>query len=149
MRTPEAEDGGESEALRWRCCPLADEFPRSLVFVATFVGVVVAVRLAFGGFAYALLAAGLLAASLARYFLPTAFRLDDAGVTVRFLGRARRLPWEQVRRVSVQPTGVFLSPSEGLSRVDSFRGMFVRFGGNADEVVRFVRSKANLETEAA
>jgi hypothetical protein len=106
--------------------------------------VCVAVYLAFGGLGYALLAAGMLAVSLSSYLLPTWYELGATSVVVRFLGQAREIPWSTVRRVSVQRDGVYLSPAEQPSRRDRFRGVFLRFAGNADEVVSFVRSKASV-----
>lgn len=129
------------ETVRWRSCPLKDDLPRSLVLVGVYVGLCALVGVAFGGAGYALLSAVLLGASLARYFLPTDFELDEHGVTVRFLRQARKVPWSRVRRVSVQRAGVYLSPFEKASRLDSFRGTFLRFADNSDEVVSFVKSK--------
>lgn len=94
--------------------------------------------MAFGAAGYGLLAAALLTVSLTRYFVPTDFELDEQGATVRILGQARRVPWEKVRRFSVHREGVHLSPFERPSRLDSFRGTFLRFAGNAERVVSFV-----------
>jgi len=129
------------QTLRWRSCPVIDDFPWSLLLVATVAGVCVLAGIAFGGVGFALLSAALLGVSLARYFLPTQFELDAQGATVRLLGQARRVPWTRVRRVQRGARGVFLSPFERASRLDSFRGTFLRFAGNADEVVRFVESR--------
>jgi hypothetical protein len=109
--------------------------------VAASVAVCVAAGVGFGGAGYALLAAAMLAVSLARYFLPTWYELGEAGVAVRFLGRVRAVPWSQVQRVATHREGVFLSPFERPSRLDPFRGTFLRFAGNADEVVSFVESR--------
>ena len=143
-RCGQAASHAAPESLRWRSHPVADEFPRSLLNVGVLLGASVAVAVAFGGAGYGLVAAGLLGLSLARYFLPTDFELDGEGATVRLLGHARRVPWDAVRRVLVHREGVFLSPFARRSRLDSFRGTFLRFAGNADEVTRFVRRQATL-----
>jgi hypothetical protein len=41
----------------------------------------------------------------------------------------------------VDKNGVLLSPFAGRSRLENFRGVYVRFGQNKDQVVNFVRSK--------
>jgi len=138
------------ERLCWRSCPLVDQFPRSLLLVGTCVAVCVGAGIAFDAAGYALLSAALLAVSLARYFLPTGFELDEHAVTVRFLGQARKVPWSHVRRVLVQPRGVFLSPFRRPSRLDSFRGTFLRFAGkagNADKVVSFVQDRVPMASQ--
>lgn len=134
--TPSA---GMTPALSWRSWPLADDAPRSFLLVAVTIGVCVLVGVAFGGIGYGLLAAGMLAVALGRYFLPTRFELSESGVTVRFCGQTRHMDWSDVGRVVVQEAGVFVSPFAAPSRLDSFRGVFVRFVGNGDEVVTFVR----------
>ena len=126
------------QKLAWRSHPVVDDFPRSLFLVAVAAAVCVGVGLSFGGAGYGLLAAALLFGSLARYFLPASYELDAVGVTVRFLGRTRRVHWSEVRRVAVFRQGVHLSPFERPSALDPFRGTFLRFAGNADEVVIFV-----------
>jgi len=118
-----------------------DDYPRSLLLLAVACAACVGVHFAFGGLGYALVAAVLLGCSLARYFAPTWYELDEAGVAVRFLGHSRMVPWGEVRRVLVHREGVHLSPFERPSRLDSFRGTFLRFAGNADEVVSFVESQ--------
>ena len=123
---------------------MADEWPGSLAKVAVVAAMCAAAGVAFGGAGYALLAAAFLVLSLARFFLPSRFVLDAAGVTRRSAGGRGQLAWSQVRRVVVGQAGVFLSPFERPSRLDSFRGLFLPFAGNAAEVTEFVRGKTNL-----
>ena len=130
-----------AETLCWRSHPVVDDYPRSVLLIAIVAAVCVGAHVAFGGVAYAVLAAAFLAVSLRSYFLPTWVELDEAGVRLRFLGRTRAVAWGEVRRVDVHKEGVHLSPFPELSRLDSFRGTFVRFAGNADEVERFVRRR--------
>lgn len=143
------EDDGEPRALQWRSWPIVDDFPRSLVLLAALAGSAAAVGVAFGGLGYALLAAALLSISLGRYLLPTAFELDQSGAAARFAGQRRRMAWGEAKRVSVQRRGVYLSPFERPSRLESFRGLFLRFAGNANEVVRFVERQTAMASEAS
>jgi hypothetical protein len=131
-----------SGGLRWRSHPLVDEFPRSLLCVGAVAAACAAAGFAFGGAGYALVSGGLLAVALARYLLPTEYELNEAGARTRFLGSTRLLPWNGVRRFDVDRAGVHLSPFAEPSRLDPFRGMSLRFCGNADEVVEFVRRRA-------
>ena len=125
----------------WRSHPLVDEFPRSALLPAAILGASCAVALAFEGLGYGLVAAAVLAASLGRYLLPTRYELREDGAVVWFLGRGRLVPWGEVKRVEVGHEGVFLSPFARRSRLDSFRGTFLRFNGNRDEVLGFVHEK--------
>jgi hypothetical protein len=131
-------EGAVAERLCWRSLPVVDDYPSSLCLVALVVLACVGAGLSFGGLGYGLLAAALLGLSLASYFVPTRYELDEAGVRSRFAGHSRRMRWDEVRRVSVAKGGVHLSPFERPSRLDSFRGILLRFAGNRDEVIRFV-----------
>lgn len=135
-----------SGTLSWRSLPLVDDYPKSLLLAPVSVAVCVLAGLAFGGALAAILAGVFLLISMSRYVLPTYFHLDDGNVTVRFLGHASRMPWSDVQRLSVDRVGVHLSPFKQPSRLDSFRGVSLRFAGNADEVIRFAKDKV-LETE--
>ncbi len=137
--------GAFQERLLWRSRPLADDFPRSILFIAAFLAASAAVGTVFGGAGYALLAAALLAVSLGRYCIATVYTLDGRGITVRFLGQSRTVGWDRVKRVCEGPRGVFLSPFERPSRLDPFRGVFLRFSnGNGEKVLRFVRNKSQI-----
>lgn len=138
-----SQDGPENAplaagCLRWRSHPVVDDYPRSLLLVAAVMAVCVGVWASFDGIGYAAIAAAFLLGSLARYLVPTRYELDAAGVSVRFLGHGRSVAWAAVRRVGVHPEGVQLSPFERASRLEAFRGIFLRFAGNRDEVVSFV-----------
>jgi hypothetical protein len=115
-----------------------DDFPRSILLVAVVVAVSAGVAVSFQQPGYGLLAALILGIGLSRYFAATRYELDSDGVLVRFLGQGQRMAWQDVRRVLVHREGVHLSPFAQPSRLDSFRGAFLRFAGNADEVTRFV-----------
>ncbi|MBM4036674.1 MAG: hypothetical protein FJ291_33485 [Planctomycetes bacterium] len=137
-----------AERLQWRSHPVVDDYPRSLLLVAAVIAVCVGVWISFDSAGYAALAAAVLAGSLARYFVPTHYELDSDGVSVRFLGHLRRVGWGDVRRFFVAPEGVQLSPFEKPSRLEAFRGTFLRFAGNGDEVVRLVEGQVAAHRKA-
>jgi len=131
-----------AEMINWRSRPLVDEFLGSLLFVAIFVAVCVGAGVGFGNVGYGVLAAAMLVMGLGRYILTTGFVLDTTGVTISYFGQCRTIPWAEVHSVCVGPKGVFLSPFEKPSRLDSFRGVLLRYSNNnSDEVVEFVRDK--------
>ena len=127
-----------SQTVRWRSLPIVDDYPRSLLFVAVVLAGCVGAYFVLLG-AGVLLAVGLFGVTLGNYYLPTRYELDEHAVRVRFMGRLQEIPWGRVRRVDEHKAGVFLSPFPEPSRLDSFRGTFLRFSGNAEEVLTFVR----------
>jgi len=127
-----------SDVLEWRSWPLRDDVPKSWLLVAVVVAVCVGVGFSFEGAGYGLIAALILGVGLSRYFLATHYCLDETGVSARFLGQTQRMVWDDVQRVLVHREGIHLSPFPKPSRLDSFRGVFLRFAANADEVTRVV-----------
>lgn len=79
--------------------------------------------------------------SLSSFLLPTTYRLTENAVEVRSLGVARVRPWTEMRRMTVDQTGVFLSPFEKRSWLEAYRGVRLLFGGNRDQVVAFVEAR--------
>ena len=139
----QAADAG-AESLCWRCHPLVDDYPRSVLLLAAIAAACIGAAVAFDGAGYGVIAGVLLCVSLGRYLLPTRFTLDGDGAEVRFMGQTQRMAWSQVRRVSRHPKGLFLSDRPTPSRLDSFRGLLLRFADNADEVTSFVEDKATI-----
>jgi hypothetical protein len=77
--------------------------------------------------------------SLAAFFSPTWYTLSERGVAVRTLINKYDRPWTNYRSHWPDKHGVLLSPFPYRSRLENFRGLFVRFEGNRDEVLAFVK----------
>jgi hypothetical protein len=94
----------------------------------------------FGAVAWAVFSAAVLVLTLARYFFPTEYTLDETGVRARFLGIERARSWAEIRALYAHRDGVHLSPFGSPTALDPFRGIFLRFAGNRDDVLRFCES---------
>jgi len=82
--------------------------------------------------------------SLSSFLCPTRYRLTDDAVEVRSLGVMRARPWSEMRRMTVDRTGVFLSPFEQRNWLEAYRGVRLLFGsegGNRDQVVAFAEAR--------
>lgn len=93
---------------------------------------------------YAVIAAVVLFLSTMKYYFPVRYRLDGDGVRRWYLGFEKFRPWSDFRNIYVHDDGVFLAPFEKPSRLDAFRGLYVTYGRNKDEVVAYARRKLNL-----
>ena len=128
--------------LRWTVHPLRHEPPvKTALLVLIILGVPVLVALAFETPAFGFLAAVLLTASMSRYFAPTRYALLQEHVLIAHLGARRTTPWGRIRRHAVLPDGVFLSPFVRPHRLDPFRGCFLRYRDNRDEVIAYVEAR--------
>ena len=124
--------------LSWRYHPAAKNKAKT---------VLVAMVVAFFGFftwwysqstIFAFLAAVILTASLGVFFFPTRYTLTEENLTVEFLGTKQVKKWGNFVRAEPEKNGVFLSPFACKSFLEHYRGVFVRYDGNKEEVDRFV-----------
>lgn len=130
----------EPAVLQWTIHPLAEEPRVKSILLATFiVGLPIGAVFSFDGLIHGVISLVVLAASLSRYFLPTRVTLNSEGVHTSHLGWRRQRSWREFRRADVHEDGVFLSPFARSSRMDSFRGYFLTFADNRNQVTRFVQ----------
>ena len=91
-----------------------------------------------------ILAVLIMLGSLSPFFLPTHYELDNKKVKVKFFFNTKEKEWSTFRSFYVDKSGVLLSPFERPSRLENFRGLYVRFNRNREEVVDFVKSKIQI-----
>lgn len=80
---------------------------------------------------------------MAEYLFPREFRLTEQGVHAS-CGPFQKLflAWEDVKRATHGPDGVFVSPLSRPSRLDRFRGITLPCDGSLkSEVLDYIRSK--------
>lgn len=129
-----------SDVLCWEDHPLRSESPFRSAALAGLIAVsAVAAAVGFGHWIYGAFSLVVLLLSVSRYLFPTYYKLDGTGVASRHLGLGRSRRWDEFYRVDECADGLFLSPFERPRRLDTFRGIFLRFHQNREEVVYFVR----------
>lgn len=161
---PAARKGAAS--LTWTAWPARERPLAAAVLVggAVVLGVLVAKGTQDGVLGVA--APLVVLASLSSFLFPTHYRLTDESVEVRSIGMVRVRPWSEMKRMTVDRTGVFLSPFAGRHWLEAYRGMRLLFeterggarrekgaaaaeggppmaggGGNRDQVVAFVETR--------
>ncbi len=130
----------DADAITWVSLPIRDEpWHKSalLILIVAATAAIAALQAIFWG-ALALL---LLFILLGPYFLPCRFEVSERGVKKFFPLFNRDRPWDVYKRYVPQRDGVFLSPFPAPSRLDSFRGDFLRFSRTTDRerVMELVR----------
>lgn len=98
--------------------------------VAALAGVVL-----FRSVGFALIGFIVVAASTSEYWLPQSFKVDRNGATARYGMTITAINWADVKRVIPDEQGVKLSPLAGDGRLNAFRGVYLRFNGNREEVL--------------
>jgi hypothetical protein len=139
----------EGTLLEWTCHPMKR---RPLVTAAVILFVVILAVLVYvitSSRFMTLLALIILFASLAKFFLPTTYRFSDRRIAIKTTTQTLYKEWRLFRSYYPDKNGVLLSPFAGPSRLENFRGIYVMFNENREEVLEVVKSQvqANLERE--
>lgn len=136
-------------SVHWVSLPVRHAPWKGLVLVLVVGATAAAVFLGTGSPGWTLLSVVLLLAGVHDFLLPTTYRLSEEGVSSRILWYRRHKPWSSCRSYWVDAHGVLLSPFSGRSRLESHRGLYLRFAGaDRQAVVRFVQSRINRPTPA-
>ena len=142
------EGHGVDGPLCWEVHPLRQEkASKSLSLIVIVATVSWSTAYSFGHFGYGLLSLCVLVLSMAHYFFPSRYKLDEIGVSRDILGRQTRRVWTEFRRVDTRSNGLFLSPFARPSRLDSFRGFFLPFHAEGDQVVYYVQQHVDLRAD--
>ena len=132
----------QPDLLSWRV-HLAARSPRKAAIAALAILLAgVLAHLAWPGLPLGLITVGLLFLSAADFFLPIHYRITDRDISLRSGLSLRRLPWSQVRRQARDPHGILLSPLQRPSRLDAFRGVYLRLPDTPDVAQEVTRQVA-------
>jgi len=137
--TPEADTG---ETLEWVCHP-ARKNRRVTILVSIFIAVIVVVVYFASDHSvlFSVLAFVVLLGSLASFYFPTRYKMTEDEIIVRTKMQTLVKKWSQYRTYYVDRNGVLLSPFVRRSRLENFRGIYIKFWYNKDEVVSFVKER--------
>ena len=87
--------------------------------------------------------------NLRSFFFSTQVTLNDLGITVREPLFSRTRPWSQCKSLHLDRHGVLVSPFAFPTRLENFRGIYLRFAGNKDQVMAFCRAHIHPEGKDA
>ena len=80
--------------------------------------------------------------SLTSYWLPSNYTIDKDGVRLQRWYYQRQLEWSRIRSVVDEREGLFLSPFPIKARLENFRGLYMPYRDNRDELLDLVRHYA-------
>ncbi len=124
--------------ITWTSLPFRIGGKKNIIAIAVPVAVWVIV-LVFWGLWWFVISLILVGGSILPYFLPTKYMLSEKGISVRSFFTRQNKKWGDYKSFSIDTHGVFLSPFNKPSRLENFRGIYLRFHKNRDEVVAFVK----------
>jgi len=86
--------------------------------------------------------------ALAGFYFPTRYIFYDDHIVIKTLIQTLPKRWAQFRSYYPDRNGVLLSPFGHPTRLENFRGAYIRFERNRDRVMEIVRSKIAFEEGA-
>ena len=135
------EQHDEGELLEWTCHPVKRKPLVSALITLFIILVGVTIYLTTYSRMFTILGLVILLMSLAKFYFPTRFKLSDRGVTIKTTTQTLFKEWKIYRSCYPDKKGILLSPFVEPSRIENFRGLYVMFEGNADEVTAFVKQR--------
>jgi hypothetical protein len=126
--------------LKWTSVPFRIGGKRNIIAISIPL-LVWGVVYVFWGPGWFIISFILVGGSILPYFLPTQYALSDEGITVRSIFTRQKKRWNDYKSYYVDAHGIFLSPFEKPSRLENYRGMYIRFHRNRDEVISYVKQK--------
>jgi hypothetical protein len=125
----------------WRVHPLCENWRRSSLLLLFLLLLFSGVYWLFQSISVAFLSAIFVTGSLYRYFVPFRYEFYEHQLVVKAPFYRLTKPWSDFRSFYVDNNGVLLSPFTRPSRLENFRGLYIRFGGNRSEVIDFIKAK--------
>ena len=139
------EQKNEGPRLSWKCHP-ATRKPLVTISVTLFVLLITAaVFYSTNSHTFAVLTLLIMFGSLAKFYFPTSYTLTDEGIIIKTTTQTLHKAWSLYRSFYPDKNGILLSPFVRPTRLENFRGLYIMFHNNKDEVTAFV--KAHIATE--
>lgn len=137
------------KSFSWISHP-AKERPVATVFVTLFIlGIFYLVFSITGSVIMVLIAGLIFLITLSTYFFPTTYTIDEKAVSIRYLFNVKHRNLSAFRMMYPGRRGVLLSPFLAPSRLENFRGFYLRYGkDNKAEVDEFIAGLLEMQKQA-
>jgi hypothetical protein len=131
---------GDSEIiLKWKV-HLARQHPTKLAGVLMVVAMTgLCACLWYGSIIPAAIMAFALSGALTDFLLPITYTFTSEKAFATTPLSIRVIAWKDVKRVYMDDDGIKLSPLDRRTRLEAYRGVYVRFGDRRDEVLEAAR----------
>ncbi|MBN2226842.1 MAG: hypothetical protein JW763_05715 [candidate division Zixibacteria bacterium] len=136
----------DGEELTWVCHPAKRNRLVTGAVVLLIAAIVVSVYFLTYSALFTVLSFLIMTGSLAAFFFPTRYHLTESEIIVKTTTQKLHKTWSQYRTYYPDKNGVLLSPFARPSRLENFRGLYLRYDANREEVVTFVKRRIGQET---
>ena len=134
------------DVMSWTVLPARRHFKRTLGAVLLILTIGIGVGISFSP-PWGIFSVLILFISLARFFLPTTYRLTSSNVEILLVGFNQKRSWSDIRRVEKSKGGVFLSPFAKQNRLEHYRGLFLICPDNREDVYEFAKRHSHHDED--
>jgi len=137
------------KSLSWISHPAKERPVAAAMVIVLVLGVFYLVYSATQNTLMVLIAVLIFLISLSTFFFPTRYNIDEKRVTIKYLYTLKERNVSAFRTVYPGRRGILLSPFLGPSRLENYRGFYLRYGrGNKVEVDKFLAELIQNSEEA-
>jgi hypothetical protein len=129
----------DENTLEWICHPAKRNMKVTSLVTIFLVVLIIVVYYTTYSLLFTGLAILILFGSLSAFYFPTRYRLTENEIRVKTTAQTLVKKWSQYRSFYPDKNGVLLSPFVRRTRMENFRGIYIKFEGNSDEVIAFVK----------
>ena len=129
--------------MNWKSLPFKEHPCKTILLIIFLIVVGVGIYFSFGLY-WLILAYILLVGSIISYFLPTYYSMDEEGITIKGIMVLHKKPWNEFKSYYPDKNGVLLSPFFKPTRLENFRGTYIRFCNNREEIISFISAHINI-----
>jgi len=141
------ETESEDIILDWICHP-AKRNMKVTVGVSILIAIlVVVVYYATFSVWFTILGFLILTGSLAGFYFPSHYQFTKDKIIIKTKMQTLEKKWSQYRSYYSDKNGVLLSPFARPSRLENFRGIYIKFWYNKEEVMAIVKDKIKRDRE--
>ena len=145
LAEPIRQDG--DERYEWRAHPATQNPTRMLMAIVIILAIALLIYVTSEIFLWSVFAVIILTMALQRFFFPSRFSIDSAGITAQYLLGKKRFDWQFIRRFNYDANGGYLSTRKTPTRLYAYRGMHLYFNADRKEIIE--RIKSMIETAKA
>ena len=134
----------QSPLYEYACHPARRSIAITILTTTFLVVCVLLVWLTSYSILLAALAVLILFGSMGGFYFPTRYFFYHDYFVVKTSIQTAKKEWKQYRSFYPDKNGVLLSPFGHPSRLENFRGLYMKFAGNRDRVMEIVCSKIDF-----
>ncbi len=134
-------DTSANAGIRWTVHPVKKNWKISVLIIIFLIVLCISINFSFDSLSLSLLSVIFLFGSLSSFFLPTTYTLYDKGIAIKTAFRELYKEWDFFKRYYIDKNGILLSPFPYRTRLENFRGLYIRFDNNKEQVINFIKSR--------